>query len=351
MKLRLVMAVALATGMVLLFVRRLPAQGPGTELSQAVRSYQNLDFEATADLTRRALNRPGLDRDEQTQALSYLGASEFFLGHRDAALAAFRQIVSLDPRDRPDPLVFPPEVQRVYDEARRAVKTIQAQVPSQADLRIGETALPFRLFASSYQDVGVGIASRSGGTLHWIYTGPIADSVDLVWDGMDAGGSPLPTGSYLLRIATRSSSGRVLRTLDIPMDVTLERQDTLPWPRPINPAQFKPEYSKAGLVSAAARGAALGIAVLALPAIVGADSISPGAPILVGAAIGISGAVELLSHPNGKAIDANIAYNRQLREDWKAQADSVAQQNARRRQDIRLAIRTGEPVVRETGNQ
>ena len=53
----------------------------------------------------------------------------------------------------------------------------------------------------------MGLATRSGAIVHWIYTGPLTDSVNLSWDGRDAAHRPFQTGSYSLRIITRASGG------------------------------------------------------------------------------------------------------------------------------------------------
>jgi len=337
---------------VLFSARSLAAQGPDAVLSQAVVSYQNLDYAASSDLLRRTLARPGLTSDQQEQALSYLGASEFFLGHHDAAVAAFRQMVTLDPRGRLDALTFPPEVQRIYDEARRSTKSVSVDVPpGESELVFGRSSLPIRLFASSYQDVAVGIMSESGKALYWIYQGPVADSVDLAWDGKDASHNPLASGSYTLRVATRSPAGRVIRSLDIPLKVSLQISDTLALPRPPGPSQFLPERTRFPLIRSAAIGLALGALTVALPAAVDAPTPKMEAPILVGSAIGISGLVAFALHPKGEPIEKNIAYNQRLKDEWQRRVDEIKQNNGARRSDVRLLVRTGQPVVREGSDQ
>jgi hypothetical protein len=329
----------------------LRAQGPSNSLNQAIRSYQNLEYDDAAEGLRRALNRPDLPADQQEQMLSYLGASEFFLNHRDAAVAAFRQMLLIDPAARLDNLIFPPEVQRVFDEARKGVKAVRVDVPGRNAIQVGQTSMPVRLLTTSYHEIGVAITGRSGQAIHWLYNGPIADSIDVTWDGMDAAGKVVASGGYFLRITSRSPTGRIVRTVDVPLDVTLERADTLPTPRPLEPSQFLPERSKRAPLNDAARGLALGVGVLALPAIAGADSIAAGAPLFVGAAIAVAGAVAVLSHPSGKPIPTNVAYNRQIRENWERQVDEVKKENAERRKNVRLIVRTGEQTVREGAEQ
>jgi hypothetical protein len=327
----------------------LAAQG-ASPLSQAIQSYQNLDYETSSDLLRRSIDRATLPPAQMDEALSYLGASEFFLGHREAAASVFRDKLNANPRGRLDALIFPPEVQRVFEEVRRSVKLVDIEVPREAEVRIGTQPMTIRLFASSYHDVAVGIATGSGHVVRWLYSGPIADSIDLSWDGRDAAQTVFKRGSYTLRVSSKAS-GRTIRTVEIPLTVVVEQEDTVPLPRAPDASQLLPERGRSGLLNSAARGVALGIAVLALPAIAGVDSIDVGAPLLVGLAIGTAGAAGLVMHPSGKPIESNIAYNRQLKESYERRLEAAIEENRRRRGDIKLTIRTGEPDVSEGSNQ
>jgi len=105
----------------LLFATPLRAQnGSANEvLTGAVRAYRDLDFDAAARLLRRALSPPlatGLDDSGRARALTYLGAAEHYRGRQDSAIAVFQRLVVLAPSDRPDTLIFPPEITRLYDE-------------------------------------------------------------------------------------------------------------------------------------------------------------------------------------------------------------------------------------------
>src|SRR5438132_10440136 len=92
-----------------------------------MRAYKNLEFDAATLLLRRgvvqltAANAPVARR---AKGLVYLGAAELFRGRRDSAVAVFRRLVVLDPRYRPDQLVFPPEVTNVFEAVRLRTKTV-----------------------------------------------------------------------------------------------------------------------------------------------------------------------------------------------------------------------------------
>ena len=90
-------------------------------MNGAVRAYRDLEFDAAARMLRRVLTPPlaiGLDDSGRARALTYLGAAEHYRGRQDSAIAVFRRLIALAPRHRPDTLIFPPEVTRLYDAVR-----------------------------------------------------------------------------------------------------------------------------------------------------------------------------------------------------------------------------------------
>jgi len=117
--------------LLLLLAAPLAAQGGGDSASRvmtkAVRAYQDLDFDGAARLFRRVLAPPlaeQLDDAKRARALMYLGATEHYRGRPDSAIAVFRRLVALAPEQRPDTLVFPPEITRLYDGVRSAATVV-----------------------------------------------------------------------------------------------------------------------------------------------------------------------------------------------------------------------------------
>jgi len=112
-------------------------------MTDAIRAYQDLDFDAAARLLRRVLTPPlamELSDAERARALSYLGAAEHYRGRPDSAIAVFRRLAVLAPRDQPDTLIFPPEVTRLYDAVRGSKPdTVNPSTPRVA---IGTTPPP-----------------------------------------------------------------------------------------------------------------------------------------------------------------------------------------------------------------
>ena len=107
-------------------------------MNGAVRAYRDLEFDAAARMLRRVLTPPlaiGLDDSGRARALTYLGAAEHYRGRQDSAIAVFRRLVALAPRHRPDTLIFPPEITRLYDTVRSSLPA-DGEVSAAPPLRI-----------------------------------------------------------------------------------------------------------------------------------------------------------------------------------------------------------------------
>jgi hypothetical protein len=95
-------------------------------------------------------------------------------------------------------------------------------------------------------------------------------------------------------------------------------------------------------VRALGGGLLLSAAVAALPAVVGGNPPS-GPRLAVAGTVGLAGALGYLLHRPGQPVPANIRANRALRERWQQRVAAVKVGNERRRNDVQLAVRTGEP--------
>src|SRR5207253_11438759 len=116
--------------------------------------YQNVAFDPAATLLRRDLARATgatTSSIERAQGLVYLGAADLFRGRRDSAVAVFRRLVQLDPRYRPDRLVFPPEVTSVFDNVRVETRAVVLVAPADTEISSGGGAFTFWVVASAFQ--------------------------------------------------------------------------------------------------------------------------------------------------------------------------------------------------------
>lgn len=328
------------------------AQTPAELLSRGMRAYQNLDYDAAATLLRNALAAPpGADAQdaERTRALVYLGATEVFRGNRDSATAAFRRLVLLDPRYRPDQMIFPPEVSVLFDEVRLGTKAVAVALAPRSEIHAAGDRLVVHLYATSSHEVAAVVTRRSGAPVRALYRGAIGDSLEILWDGRDSVGVLADSGQFELRVASRSAGSPTLRLVQVPLEIRQTRPDTLPLPLPAPDSLLRPERSTGGHgLQALARGALAAAAVVTLPPVVAGGADPSAARFAVSGAIAASGLLGFLAQRSGRPIPANIAANRALRDAWQRRVEEIRTQNAERRRDVRLVIIAGRPVTTES---
>src|SRR2546429_299778 len=107
------------------------AQAGDSLIVTGMRAYKNLESDAATLLPRRGvvqLTAASAPVARGAKGLVYLGAAELFRGRRDSTVAVFRRLVVLDPRYRPDQLVFPPEVTSVFEAVRLRTKTVAIEI-------------------------------------------------------------------------------------------------------------------------------------------------------------------------------------------------------------------------------
>ena len=328
---------------------RVRAQSSDSLLVAGMRAYKNLEFDLAALLLRRrvaqltAANAPVAER---TQGLVYLGAAELFRGGRDSAVAVFRRLVMLDPRYRPDQLVFPPEVTSVFDGVRLRTKAAVIVVPRDSEIVPGVAPARFWVVVSSFQLADVSLRYEDGGPFRVLYSGPAGDSLRVDWDGFDAAGQLPPVSRLLLRVASRAPTGELAGIIQLPLDLRLSRPDTLPWPPPLADSLLLPEHARNGPALRALMGGVLvSSAVAVLPAVVGGTGTPSGPRIAVAGTIGFAGLLGYVLHRPGRPLAANVRANQALRDGWQRRVTTTTAENVRRRGDVRVVVRAGEPTA------
>src|SRR3989454_10370231 len=209
--------------------------------------------------SRRRHTRLQGDWSSDVCSSDLLGASELFRDRRDAALAAFRQIAATDPRYRPSEIIFPPQVTGVFGEARQQTKTVFFQVQQETEFRAKTEHFTARLVASSPHDVAVTIATGDGKLVRRLYDGPIADSLAVTWDGLTEERTPVQSGRYTLRVASRTAgAGQLARQLSL--EILRAKPDTQPWPAGAGLAEGTPLPLPSSSSGPAVRSLAEGLA-------------------------------------------------------------------------------------------
>ncbi len=331
-----------------LLARSAPAQTVDL-VGRGVRAYENVELAAAATLLRRALAE-SLSTADEVRALTYLGATEVFAGsrRRDVAVSVFRRLLLVDPRQRPDPLVFPPQVLRVFEETRHSTKAVLVTIPADTGFTPGvaDEAFVAALYATSFHEIEVRVAREDGSLVRTLYAGSVGDSLQVRWDGLDMEGAQIASGRYVLSVASRASpAGRIVRLVQVPLHAELVAPDTLAPLLPMPDSLLRSERSSVGIGFASlAAGLLAGGAVLALPSVI-ADGTKPSqARFVVAGAVSIAGIVGLVTQP-GRVRRRNIAANQAVRAEWQRRREERMAENARRRAAVRLTVRAGKPTV------
>lgn len=335
--------------------RAATAQSAAAVLAQGVRAYDDLEFDNAAGLLHRALafrGAAGLSPADAARALIYLAATELLRDHRDSARALSRRLVLSNPRFQPDELIFPPQVLTLYAEVRRATPAVIGRAAADTAIRPGTDALQVRLYSSTFHDVAATLVAEDGRVVRNLYSGPIGDSLDLHWNGLDSSGTgPLPDGRYAIIVNSLDRQRRVVRILRLPLEVTRPRIDTLPHPPPPPDSLLLPERRPMGPgLRALAPGALAGAAIVVLPSVVASGEDATAARFVVGGTVTIAGIVAFLSHHPGRSIPANVAHNRTLRDAWRRDLAEVTRRNAERSREV-IGVRTGAPVLLTPGGR
>lgn len=307
------------------------AQTPSVLLSEGIKAYGDLDFAAAAQLLRRALeaaDRRTLPPADRLRALMYLGAANVFREDRDQAVATFRTLVLTDPRYRPDALTFPPRVTQLFGEVLETTKAVGLVAPPDAQFPAGDHGLTVRAYATSRHRIEARVTGAHDQTVALLYRGVIADSMALAWNGLDSAGAGVRGGPYTLVVTSSLAPGEVLRSVRLPLTVSLRARDTLPWPQAPAPRRAR-GWDRRFLVP----GAILGVG-LAVPAALGIGGAKP-----VRITLGITAATVGLigGRPPGPNVPASAETA------WRRELDAARAENARRRSHPLVMVRTGEP--------
>lgn len=314
-------------------------------LARSLAAYRDLDYDGAATALRAAIaatGAAGLADADRTRALMYLGATETFRGRRDAAIEAFRALLTMDVRYRPDELVFPPEVSTLFQETRIGLRAASVVVPAETEIRSTADRFPVRVYAASLHDIRVSIIDASGGPVRVLHDGAIGDSLELLWNGRDGLGRLRDAGPYRLLVTSRAPTGREERELIVPLTITRVDEDTLAMPAPLPESAFRTETAPAtGGARYLATGLVGALAAVALPSVAGSGSDGGSLRFGVSAALGVAGILGFTRARQPRPIPENIEWNRRQRATWQQETDRVQRENALRRAATRLRIVAG----------
>ena len=331
----------------------LAAQGARHDfLAAGVQAYRRLDLDAAVGLLEHAVADSGataLSVMQRASALSYLAAANLLAGHRERATAAFRELVELDPRIRPDSLVFPPGVLSFYEEIRRTTPALAVDVRGNEIRGRGGWPLIVRLAVTTSEAVDVTLRRPSGAVFASLYSGPVNDTVDVTWNGRDTAGQVPDSGRLWLRVVGSATMPEPFRrVIDVPFDVRVIAPDTVSWPvLPVESLLPEGAPGRTDWRPVVAAGV-LGLAVVELPRFI-AGSLDPTrARFAVVAAFGVTGVTGMVLARKPQSFPGNFRVNAGRVAGWKRALADASAENRRRRDEATIMVRSGPPTIRDS---
>jgi hypothetical protein len=293
-------------------------------LDQGIQAYRELEMESAGWLFRQALGGDKLGAAERVTALGYLGAAEFYRDRRDSALAAYGRLIRLEPYHRLDRLVFGPDVQAIFEEARRLTPIVEVSA-ARTSFASNARGLPVRLRANTPHVVVVTAETVKGTVLDTVFRERVRDTATAFWTAAARPGRRAPVGDLVIGVSSLDGQGRVQRRVALPVHVTRSPEEPMAAPAP---PTMLPERNPWGP----------GIArlVIGLGAATAAYYLTPqvsdskGLQLFLTQGFAAAGIVGFWVSRPGAALPDNVVANRIAQEAYEARVAQVRQENQRR---------------------
>jgi hypothetical protein len=313
-----------------------PAQSQDRAYEQGIRAYRALEMESAGWLLRQSLANDRLDPQERRTALSYLGAAEFYRDRRDSALAAYARLIRLDPHYEVDHLVFGPDVQTLFDEARRQTPIVEVTA-TRTSFTPGGRGLPVRLRTNTPHVVVVTAETINGDVMDTVFRKRVRDTATAYWAANPHPGERPPVGGYVLAVSSLDTQDQVKWRVTVPVHVTRAAENPLDVPPP--PVML-PEHRSLGpgLARLGLGLAAATTAYFATPLVTD----SKGWQLALTEGFAAAGVIGFFGARPGAPLPDNVVANRVAREAWEARVAQVQAENRRRTDGGTVYVDVGE---------
>jgi tetratricopeptide (TPR) repeat protein len=314
----------------------LPAQ-ESPALRQARAHYDGLFYDSAVAAARRALDAPRVSAADRAALYELLGYAYATMDSTSPAVAAFRELILLDPDREPDQVRVSPRITSRYTQALSQVLVVRRLSVDSAGFVAGEGRVNIRFQLSRAAIVRTTVR---GGTTQLLDSASLAGGATVGWDGTMGARTPAAPGRY--QVIVEAMAGRETDARSVTIVVTQGALDTLEHltalpgyleqaeseqpPRSWAPLTTAAAYFSAGLAaSLAMHNASFGSALPAGLAVVGTASLA-------------SGFLQSRRPPPPRPVAAAILYNRLLRDMLARRNQEIARDNATNRRKVLLTV-------------
>jgi hypothetical protein len=312
-------------------------EAQNASLRRAQQAYDNLEYRQVVPLAQAAL-RERLSGPERARAYELMGFTYAALDSILKAVDVFKQVVLIDPERQLDPDRTSPKAYSAFEVALGQVLIVRQLRIDSTSFVGGQGAVPIRFTVTQPARV-ITRAIGTPGTFV-IDSGAWHGQVNVRWPLRLPNGDPVPAGTYTLVVDARL--GQNTASASRPIRVSYGSVDTLPHLTSLPGYQYLPEtevppqsWRPVGLAFLYTGGALVGT--------VGLEGSNLGSNTgrelgIVGGAALVTGIVMMLRKPAAQPAEANILYNRLLREQITRRNEEIARDNLARRRQVQLTV-------------
>jgi len=316
----------------------LGAQEPqNATLREALNAYDNLDFARAGTLAKRALTER-LSGPDQARTYELLGFTYSATDSQAKAVDAFKQAILLDPDRQLDANKVSPKITSLFYSALGQVLVVRQLQVDSARFVAGQGGVPLRYTVTS--PARVRVRAINGPTALLVDSTVVTGAVNLRWPAQLPSGAPVPEGAWL--IVVEATAGQNSFSVSRAVRITYGAVDTLlpltslPGYQELPETEIPPQsWRPLGLSLLFVAGTVAGTFALNN----GDLGSAPGSELAgVSVATLATGLVMTLRRPAPRPAEANILYNRLLREQLAQRNADIAKENAKRRQQVALTV-------------
>lgn len=307
-------------------------------LRRAQQAFENLDYRQALSLGQASL-RERLTGFERGRAYELLGFTYSGMDSILKAVAAFKQVVLIEPERELDPNRTSPKALSAFQVALTQILVIRQLRVDSVEFIGGQGAVAMRYTVTQPSRVVTRITGGSLGSVR-IDSTVANGQVNIRWPARMPSGDAVPAGTY--HVVVEATVGQNSFSASQPIRITHGAVDTLPHLTSLPGYTSLPE-TEVPPKSWRPMGLALvytGIALAGTSALsngnLGSASMREGGAI--GGAIVLAGFIMTLKKPAPQPARGNILYNSLLREQIARRNTEIAQENTRRRQQVSLSV-------------